>query len=120
MRSKRRPCAADAGGPTSIDNDWVLAMTGYSPDYLFLERLAIGFADDPFRTPIYDVSTFETTRPGLFIAGTVCGGYQTSRWFIENGRFHARKIMGTSPARAPRNRVPDGALEDRRVAGCRS
>ena len=80
-------------GPTSIENDWVLAMTGYSPDYAFLERLAIGFADDPFRTPIYDESTFETTRPGLFIAGTVCGGYQTSRWFIENGRFHARQIM---------------------------
>ena len=80
-------------GVTSIENDWVLAMTGYAPDYTFLERLAIGFADDPYRPPIFDESTFETTRPGVFIAGTVCGGYQTSRWFIENGRFHARQIM---------------------------
>ena len=48
--------------------------------------------DDGFRTPVYDEATFETTRPGVYIAGTVCGGYQTSRWFIENGRFHARQI----------------------------
>jgi thioredoxin reductase (NADPH) len=81
------------GGAVAIDNDWVVAMTGYKPDYPFLERLAIGFADDVYRTPIFDEATFETTRPGVYIAGTVCGGYQTSRWFIENGRFHARQIM---------------------------
>jgi thioredoxin reductase (NADPH) len=80
-------------GAIEIDNDWVVAMTGYSPDYRFLERLDIGFADDAYRTPIFDEATFETTRPGVYIAGTVCGGYQTSRWFIENGRFHARQIM---------------------------
>jgi thioredoxin reductase (NADPH) len=45
-----------------------------------------------FRTPVYDEATFETSRPGLYLAGTVCGGYQTNRWFIENGRFHARQI----------------------------
>lgn len=76
-----------------IDNDWVLAMTGYQPDFAFLERLGLGFAEDEHRTPIYNETTFETTRPGVFIAGTVCGGYQTSKWFIENGRFHARQIM---------------------------
>jgi thioredoxin reductase (NADPH) len=80
-------------GVREVENDWVIAMTGYQPDYRFLESLEIGFADDPFRTPIYDETTFETTRPGIFLAGTVCGGYQTSRWFIENGRFHARQIM---------------------------
>jgi thioredoxin reductase (NADPH) len=41
---------------------------------------------------VYDEVTFETARPGLFIAGTVCGGYRTNRWFIENGRFHAQQI----------------------------
>jgi len=79
-------------GALEIENDWVLAMTGYHPDFTFLERLGITFATDPFRTPVYDESTFETTRPGIYIAGTVCGGYQTNRWFIENGRFHARLI----------------------------
>ena len=80
-------------GVQEIANDWVLAMTGYHPDYGFLEHLGLTFADDGFRTPVYDEATFETTRPGVYVAGTVCGGYQTSRWFIENGRFHARQIM---------------------------
>ena len=79
-------------GPLEIENNWVLAMTGYHPDFTFLERLGITFANDASRTPIYDETTFETSRPGVYIAGTVCGGYQTNRWFIENGRFHARLI----------------------------
>jgi thioredoxin reductase (NADPH) len=81
-------------GVETIDNDWVLAMIGYHPDYGFLEgALKIAIADDPCRTPIFDPATFETSRPGIYLAGTVCGGYQTGRWFIENGRFHARQIM---------------------------
>ena len=81
-----------AEGAKEIENDWVLAMTGYVPDYRFLESLEIGIADDVYRTPIFDPVTFESTRPGVYLAGTVCGGYQTGRWFIENGRFHARQI----------------------------
>jgi thioredoxin reductase (NADPH) len=81
-----------AEGVREIANDWVLAMTGYHPDFAFLERLGVRFGDDRFRTPVYDEATFETSRPGLYLAGTVCGGYQTNRWFIENGRFHARQI----------------------------
>jgi thioredoxin reductase (NADPH) len=80
------------GGPVVIDNDWVLAMTGYHPDYDFLEGLGIQIADDAYRTPVVDPASFETSRPGVYLAGTVCGGYQTGRWFIENGRFHARQI----------------------------
>ena len=79
-------------GRREIANDWVLAMTGYVPDYRFLESLGIGIADDVYRTPVFDAVTFESTRPGVYLAGTVCGGYQTGRWFIENGRFHARQI----------------------------
>ncbi|HTI36970.1 MAG TPA: YpdA family putative bacillithiol disulfide reductase [Vicinamibacterales bacterium] len=79
-------------GEREIANDWVLAMTGYHPDFGFLERIGIGLADDADRTPTYDETTFQTNRPGVYIAGTVCGGYHTSRWFIENGRFHARQI----------------------------
>lgn len=90
-----RPAAVllrTADGPLELDNDWVLAMTGYSPDFAFLEALGITFADDGVRTPLYDETTFETARPGMYIAGTVCGGYKTNRWFIENGRFHAQQI----------------------------
>ena len=79
-------------GAREIANQWLLAMTGYHPDFEFLERLGVTFAGDAWRTPVYDETTFETGRPGVYIAGTVCGGYQTGRWFIENGRFHARQI----------------------------
>jgi thioredoxin reductase (NADPH) len=67
-------------------------MTGYHPDFDLLQRFGVTFSDDAWRTPVYDETTFETRRPGVYIAGTVCGGYQTGRWFIENGRFHARQI----------------------------
>jgi thioredoxin reductase (NADPH) len=79
-------------GTRELPNDFVLAMTGYQPDFSFLERLGVTFADDGFRTPVFDETTFETARPGLYVAGTVCGGMKTNRWFIENGRFHAQQI----------------------------
>jgi thioredoxin reductase (NADPH) len=80
-------------GVREIENDWVVAMTGYHPDFDFLQALNVTFADDGYRTPVFDEATFETARPGVYIAGTVCGGYRTGRWFIENGRFHARQIV---------------------------
>jgi thioredoxin reductase (NADPH) len=81
-------------GITEIANDWVLAMTGYKPNYEFLERFGLDFQDDAARTPVYDEDeTFETNNPGVYLAGTVAGGLNTSRWFIENGRFHAEQIM---------------------------
>ena len=79
-------------GARTIANQWVLAMTGYRPDFDLLHRFGVTFADDGWRTPLYDETTFETRRPGVYVAGTVCGGLQTGRWFIENGRFHARQI----------------------------
>ncbi len=79
-------------GQIEIDNDWVLAMTGYRPDYRFLEAMNLDIQNDPARTPVYDPTTFETSRRGIYLAGTVCGGLRTGRWFIENGRFHARQI----------------------------
>jgi bacillithiol disulfide reductase len=79
-------------GPREIENQWVLAMTGYHPDFDLLQRFGVTFADDGWRTPIYDETTFETARRGVYLAGTVCGGSQTGRWFIENGRFHAKQI----------------------------
>ena len=80
-------------GRVTLENDWVLAMTGYRPDYPLLETLGIAIDDDAARTPTHNPETFETNRPGLYLAGTVCGGLRTGRWFIENGRFHAGQIM---------------------------
>ncbi len=82
-------------GETEIANDWVIAMTGYKPNFDFLRRFGIEMRDNDARTPIYDEgSTYETNNEGVYLAGTVAGGLNTSRWFIENGRFHAEKIMG--------------------------
>lgn len=95
-------------GRRELANDFVLAMTGYQPDFGFLERLGVTFADDGCRTPVFDATTFETARPGMYVAGTVCGGLNTGRWFIENGRFHARQIVAhltghqSQPVTAPR------------------
>ncbi len=82
-------------GPAQIDNDFVLAMTGYRPNYDLLDRLGIEARDDAARTPVHDEEgeTFETNRNGVYLAGTICGGCDTSRWFIENGRFHAEKVV---------------------------
>lgn len=83
-------------GPKGVDeigNDYVLALTGYRPDYSFLEAVGIEIATDEWDTPIFDPQSFETTRKGVYIAGTVCGGRRTGRWFIENGRVHAKQIM---------------------------
>lgn len=82
-------------GPDEIANDFVLALTGYKPNYALIEALGIAVNDDEARTPVHDEDgeTFETNRPGVYLAGTICGGCDTSRWFIENGRFHAEKIM---------------------------
>ncbi len=79
-------------GPVVLENDFVLAMTGYQPDYTFLRKLGIALADDPYQTPVYHPETMETNRKGIYLAGVVCGGKNTSIWFIENSRIHARLI----------------------------
>lgn len=89
-----RPGAVDVAGPDGPETlaaDFVLALTGYHPDFGFLEALGVRL-DGPLRVPAFDPETMETNRPGLYLAGTVCGGYDTSRWFIENGRIHAARL----------------------------
>ena len=78
-------------GPLAVPADAVLALTGYHPDFAFLRNLGIQLEGDA-QVPIFSEQTMETNRPGLYLAGTVCGGYNTSRWFIENGRIHAARI----------------------------
>lgn len=80
-------------GPLVLDNDFVLAMTGYQPPFDFLTRCGIEFQNDAFHTPVYNESNMETNVPGIFLAGVVCGGLKTNKWFIENSRIHANQII---------------------------
>lgn len=79
-------------GPISLANDFVLAMTGYQPDFGFLEKAGIAFHDDEYKTPMIDEQTLESNRPGLYLAGVIIGGYNTGKWFIENTRMHGEMI----------------------------
>ena len=77
----------------SLENNFVLAMTGYKPDFTFIESLGIKFNDDQFQTPVYDEKTNESNSKNVFLAGVVCGGLKTNKWFIENSRDHAKLII---------------------------
>jgi thioredoxin reductase (NADPH) len=80
-------------GTVRIPNDWVLSMTGYQPDLPFLKKIGIDLCDDESCKPAYSEETHETNRPGIYLAGVICGGLNTHRLFIENSREHAVKIM---------------------------
>ena len=75
-----------------IENDFVLAMTGYLPDFDFLRNTGIRLEGDCLN-PYYNPETMETNIPNLYLAGVVCGGKDTHLWFIENSRIHANIII---------------------------
>ena len=80
-------------GEKTLQNDFVLAMTGYQPPFGFMEKIGVLFSDDEFHTPQYDEQTMETNVASLYLAGVVCGGLKTNKWFIENSRIHAEMII---------------------------
>jgi thioredoxin reductase (NADPH) len=84
---------ATPDGNVVLDNDFVLAMTGYQPPFEFLAHCGINFHNDDFHTPFYNEGSMETNVPGIFLAGVVCGGLKTNKWFIENSRIHANQIV---------------------------
>jgi thioredoxin reductase (NADPH) len=79
-------------GTVTIPNDFVMAMTGYKPNFDQLKRWGLILSDDKF-IPQYNPDTMETNLPGLYLAGVVCGGLDTHLWFIENSRIHADMIV---------------------------
>jgi thioredoxin reductase (NADPH) len=81
------------GGILTLENDWVIAMTGYQPNLEFLSKIGIQLSDDAIRTPKIDPDTHETNVNNVFLAGVICGGMNTHRLFIENSREHAEKII---------------------------
>lgn len=88
-------------GVKAIPNDFVLAMTGYQPNFELMTRFGIDLSDDDDKMPIYDEDTLETNRDGVYVAGVVCGGMDTSSLFIENTRIHADHIAGDIERKIP-------------------
>src|SRR5579864_7852023 len=78
-------------GRLPLKNDFVFALTGYHPDYDFLQSLGIELATEECR-PICDPETLESNVPGIYVAGVIVAGSRTSEIFIENGRFHGKQI----------------------------
>ena len=79
-------------GLITVPNDFVMAMTGYRPNFEFLKKIGITLTDDKF-IPHYNAETMETNLPGLYLAGVIVGGMDTHLWFIENSRIHADMIV---------------------------
>jgi len=81
-------------GPITLENDYVIAATGYQPNLDWLRDIGIKLLDDEKQAPIYNPETQESNLPGIYLAGVVCGGLETHVWFIENSRVHAEQIVG--------------------------
>jgi len=80
-------------GIVTIENDFVLALTGYKPNFAFLKLLGIELSSNEKECPVYNSHTMETNVKGVYLAGVVCGGMDTHKWFIENSREHADLIV---------------------------
>lgn len=77
----------------TLKNDFVLALTGYRPNFEFLENMGIRLSKDGKKVPEHDPQTMESNQAGIYLAGVICGGVETHKWFIENSRIHAKMIM---------------------------
>ena len=91
-----RPHEADIETPegiVTIENDFVIAATGYQPNFEFLKGMGIELSDDEKLYPSYNSETQESNMEGVYLAGVVCGGMDTHVWFIENSRIHAEQII---------------------------
>ena len=82
---------ATPSGPETVHNDFVFALTGYRPDFSFLESMGVRF-EGPDRLPVCNPETLESNVSGIFLAGVIVAGSRTNEIFIENGRFHGKQI----------------------------
>ncbi|WP_166963721.1 YpdA family putative bacillithiol disulfide reductase [Yeosuana marina] len=76
----------------TIKNDYVVALTGYQPDFKLLKEIGVKISKNDKKLPNYNPETMETNVKGLYLAGVICGGMETHKWFIENSRIHAKII----------------------------
>ncbi|MCB4797770.1 YpdA family putative bacillithiol disulfide reductase [Neotamlana laminarinivorans] len=75
----------------TLNNDYVIALTGYLPDFNLLKTNGVTLSEEK-RIPNYNPETMESNIKGLYLAGVICGGEETHKWFIENSRIHAKLI----------------------------
>lgn len=80
-------------GELTLENDFVLAMTGYKPNYSLFDALEIPISDDEQKVPVHNPETLETQLPNVYVAGVINAGMQTSKLFIENTRVHSGMIV---------------------------
>jgi thioredoxin reductase (NADPH) len=78
-------------GEIDLRNDFVLAMIGYQPDLPFLASMGITL-QPATQKPVTNEDTLESERKGIYLAGVIVAGMHTNEIFIENGRFHGKKI----------------------------
>jgi thioredoxin reductase (NADPH) len=79
-------------GKKTIANDFVVALTGYKPNFELLNQVGISLSKDDKKLPYYNPETMESNVEGVYLAGVICGGMETHKWFIENSRIHAKLI----------------------------
>jgi thioredoxin reductase (NADPH) len=83
---------ATPNGDVTIANHFVFALTGYHPDFDFIERLGVKLDEANDRCPVCDQATLESNVPGIYLGGVIVAGERTNEIFIENGRFHGKLI----------------------------
>ncbi|HEY4010610.1 MAG TPA: YpdA family putative bacillithiol disulfide reductase [Acidobacteriaceae bacterium] len=79
-------------GARTLPNQFVFALTGYHPDFAFIESLGVKLDAKNARCPVCDRRTLESNVPGIYLAGVIVAGERTNEIFIENGRFHGALI----------------------------
>jgi len=105
-----------AGGPKVIPNQFVFALTGYQPDFAFIESMGVRLDADNARCPVCNPETLETNVPGLYVAGVVVAGERTNEVFIENGRFHGAVIAADLARKMTGVKVEQPVAPDHTVA----
>lgn len=92
IREKEVDIRDNKGNLKTLENDFVLSLAGYRPDFEFLQNIGIELSEDKL-IPKHNEQTMESNVPGIYLAGVICGGTETHKWFIENSRIHAKMIM---------------------------
>lgn len=92
IREKEVDIKDNKGNLKTLENDFVLSLAGYRPDFEFLQNIGIELSEEKL-IPKHNEQTMESNVPGIYLAGVICGGTETHKWFIENSRIHAKMIM---------------------------
>lgn len=97
-------------GEVTLENDFVLAMTGYKPNYALFAALGLHISEDDSKIPLHHPETLETPLPNVYVAGVINAGMQTSKLFIENTREHAKMIVPNIARRLSQNSAGKEAI----------